>query len=40
MRSVHRREPLAGADPAAVAGHVLRAARVLLADTDVNFPPP
>ncbi|WP_069166292.1 TetR/AcrR family transcriptional regulator [Nocardia altamirensis] len=40
MRSVHRREPLASADPAVVAGHVLRAAQVLLAGTDVNFPPP
>ncbi|MFG1795191.1 TetR/AcrR family transcriptional regulator [Nocardia sp. NPDC049149] len=40
MRSVHRREPLAGADPAVVAGHVLRAAQVLLAGVDVNFPPP
>ncbi|MFD6160707.1 TetR family transcriptional regulator [Nocardia sp. NPDC060256] len=40
LRSVHRREPLASADPAAVAGHVLRAAQLLLARTDVNFPPP
>ncbi|WP_378731361.1 TetR family transcriptional regulator [Nocardia brasiliensis] len=40
MRSVHRREPLASADPATVAHHVLRAAQVLLADVDVNFPPP
>ncbi|MQY17173.1 TetR/AcrR family transcriptional regulator [Nocardia macrotermitis] len=39
MRSVHRRDPLAGADPDAVAGHVLRAARVLLERMDVNFPP-
>lgn len=39
MRSVHERDPLAGADPAAVAGHVLRAARVLLERMDVNFPP-
>ncbi|MET8872609.1 TetR family transcriptional regulator [Nocardia sp. NPDC004604] len=40
VRSVHRREPLASADPAAVAQHVLRAARVLLERVDVNFPPP
>ncbi|MFI9404820.1 TetR family transcriptional regulator [Nocardia sp. NPDC052316] len=40
MRSVHRREPLASADPATVARHVLRAAQVLLARVDVNFPPP
>ncbi|WP_280464630.1 TetR/AcrR family transcriptional regulator [Nocardia brasiliensis] len=40
MRSVHRREPLASADPAVVARHVLRAAQVLLAGVDVNFPPP
>jgi len=39
MRSVHKRDPLAGADPAVVAGHVLRAGRVLLEDLDVNFPP-
>ncbi|PXX59153.1 TetR family transcriptional regulator [Nocardia tenerifensis] len=39
MRSVHRREPLAGADPATVAHHVLRAARAILPRTDVNFPP-
>lgn len=39
MRSVHQREPLAGADPAVVAGHVLRAARTLLPGVDVNFPP-
>ncbi|QBS39807.1 TetR/AcrR family transcriptional regulator [Nocardia sp. CS682] len=40
MRSVHRREPLASADPTTVARHVLRAAQVLLARVDVNFPPP
>jgi AcrR family transcriptional regulator len=39
MRSVHKQDPLAGADPAAVAGHVLRAGRVLLEHLDVNFPP-
>ncbi|MFI5778364.1 TetR family transcriptional regulator [Nocardia sp. NPDC051570] len=39
IRSVHQREPLAGADPADVARHVLRAARVLLPDLDTNFPP-
>ncbi|MFF0489071.1 TetR family transcriptional regulator [Nocardia sp. NPDC004068] len=39
MRSVHHREPLAGADPADVARHVLRAARVLLPGLDPNFPP-
>ncbi|WP_433760082.1 TetR family transcriptional regulator [Nocardia sp. CA-135398] len=39
VRSVHRRDPLASADPAAIAEHVLRAARVLLARVDVNFPP-
>ncbi|CAM4259714.1 TetR/AcrR family transcriptional regulator [Nocardia ninae] len=40
MRSVHRREPLASADPTTVARHVLRAAQVLLDRVDVNFPPP
>jgi AcrR family transcriptional regulator len=40
VRSVHRREPLAGADPAVVADHVLRAAKTLLADVNVSFPPP
>ncbi|MBF6328846.1 TetR family transcriptional regulator [Nocardia transvalensis] len=39
MRSVHRREPLAGADNAVIARHVLRAAQVLLADIDPKFPP-
>jgi AcrR family transcriptional regulator len=40
MRSVYHRQPLAGADPAAVADHVLRGARQLLAGVDMNFPPP
>ncbi|RDI48232.1 TetR/AcrR family transcriptional regulator [Nocardia mexicana] len=40
MRSVHGREPLASADPALVARHVLRATRVLLEQADVNYPPP
>ncbi|MFX0576614.1 TetR family transcriptional regulator [Nocardia nepalensis] len=40
LRSVHRREPLASADSAAVARHVLRAARLLLERVDVNFPEP
>lgn len=39
MRSVHRREPLAGADPADIARHVLRAAHALLPGVDTNFPP-
>ncbi|MEV6338153.1 TetR family transcriptional regulator [Nocardia vinacea] len=39
VRSVHRRDPLASADPATVAEHVLRAARVLLERVDVKFPP-
>ncbi|WP_067673825.1 TetR/AcrR family transcriptional regulator [Nocardia miyunensis] len=39
LRTVHQRDPLAGADPDAVAAHVLRAARVLLERIDVNFPP-
>ncbi|MBF6176436.1 TetR family transcriptional regulator [Nocardia blacklockiae] len=39
MRSVHRREPLAGADPADVARHVLRAAQTLLPGVDTNYPP-
>ncbi|WP_024801485.1 TetR/AcrR family transcriptional regulator [Nocardia sp. BMG51109] len=39
VRSVHRRESLASADPAAVAAHVLRAAQALLEQTDTNFPP-
>ncbi|MFI9503518.1 TetR family transcriptional regulator [Nocardia sp. NPDC052566] len=38
LRSVHQREPLASADTAAVAEHVLRAAQVLLPGIDVNFP--
>ncbi|WP_054811925.1 TetR/AcrR family transcriptional regulator [Nocardia arizonensis] len=38
-RSVHRRDPLAHADPATVAGLVLSSARVLLEKVDVNFPP-
>ncbi len=38
-RSVHQREPLASADPADVARHVLRAAQVLLPELDTNFPP-
>lgn len=40
MRLVHRREPLAHADADSVARYVLPAAQVLLADLDVNFPPP
>ncbi|WP_280421119.1 TetR/AcrR family transcriptional regulator [Nocardia carnea] len=39
VRSVLRREPLAGADPAEVAGYVLRAAGVLLERNDPGFPP-
>ncbi|RJO79199.1 TetR/AcrR family transcriptional regulator [Nocardia panacis] len=39
MRSVHQREPLAGADPAEVAAHVLRASAALLPGIDPNFPP-
>jgi AcrR family transcriptional regulator len=39
MRSVHKRDPLAGADPATVAGYMLRAGQVLLERMDVNFPP-
>jgi len=40
VRSVYRRDPLASAEPGAVAAHVLRAAQVLLDGVDVNFPPP
>ncbi|WP_225727903.1 MULTISPECIES: TetR/AcrR family transcriptional regulator [unclassified Nocardia] len=40
MRHVHHREPLASADPATVARHVLRAANRLLPELDTNFPPP
>lgn len=39
VRSVLRREPLAGAESAEVAGYVLRAAGVLLERNDANFPP-
>ncbi|ATL69727.1 TetR/AcrR family transcriptional regulator [Nocardia terpenica] len=39
MRWVHRREPLASAEPAAVADHVLSAARLLLERIDPKFPP-
>lgn len=38
VRSVYQRDPLASADPAVVAGHVLGAARVLLERVDVSFP--
>jgi hypothetical protein len=38
VRSVYQRDPLASADPAVVAGHVLSAARVLLERVDVSFP--
>lgn len=38
LRSVYRREPLASADPAAVARHVLPGIRMLLERTDVRFP--
>ncbi|MBB5913849.1 AcrR family transcriptional regulator [Nocardia transvalensis] len=39
VRSVHHREPLASADPADVARHVLHAARALLSGVDTSFPP-
>lgn len=39
VRSVLHREPLASADPAEVAGYVLRAAGVLLERNDPDFPP-
>lgn len=39
VRSVLHREPLASADPAEVAGYVLRAAGVLLERNDPGFPP-
>jgi hypothetical protein len=39
VRSVLHREPLHSADPAQVAGHVLRAAEVLLERSDTRFPP-
>jgi AcrR family transcriptional regulator len=39
VRSVLHREPLHSADPAQVAGHVLRAAEVLLERNDTRFPP-
>lgn len=38
LRSVYQREPLAGAEPAAVADNVLSAVRVLLEHTDPTFP--
>lgn len=38
LRSVYSREPLASADPAAVARHVLCGVRMLLERTDVRFP--
>lgn len=39
VRSVHRREPLAHADPRAVAEIVLRATQAILENIDTNFPP-
>ncbi|MEU4313025.1 TetR family transcriptional regulator [Nocardia sp. NPDC024068] len=39
VRSVLRREPLNSSDPAEIAGHVLRAAGVLLERNDAEFPP-
>ncbi|KAA2266135.1 helix-turn-helix transcriptional regulator [Solihabitans fulvus] len=39
LRSVHGKEPLASAKPDDVAGHVLRAVRVLLERADTELPP-
>ncbi|MGW0180578.1 TetR family transcriptional regulator [Nocardia sp. NPDC003345] len=39
VRSVLHREPLNSSDPAEIAGHVLRAAGVLLERNDPEFPP-
>ncbi|MFI1919110.1 TetR family transcriptional regulator [Nocardia sp. NPDC020380] len=38
VRSVYQRDPLASADPAVIAGHVLSAAQVLLERVDASFP--